>query len=202
MLLELTNMFMKALDLKTVVKSACLAVTSVMLFSTGAPAAELFVKNESRKRIYVAVLYYSQVGGGLNEVQKHRIDGWVAVEPGETTLVKGEYDHPRWDPKFEKVWLNIEYQGGVWNPSWRNSFVINAKKNNLSYKNSHYGGYHFVEIPDKSFGNSSRMGLTKFVIDSKYILKNLNQGRSIRFVEAYIKGDGQHLFTFRNYMLQ
>lgn len=189
---------MKALHQKTVVKSACLAVTSLMLFSTEAPAAELFVKNESRKRIYVAVLYYSQVGGGLNEVQKRRIDGWVAVEPGETTLVKGEYDHPRWDPKFIELWLNIAYQGGVWNPSWRNSFVINAKKNNLSYKNSHYGGWHFVEIPDKDFRRTRSRSSKEFIIDSKYILKNLNQGKSIRFVQTNIKGDGQQLFTWRN----
>ena len=197
MFLALTNMFIKALHQKTAVKPACLAVTSVMLFSAGAPAAELFVKNESRESIYVAVLYHSHAGGGVNQVQKHRIDGWVKVEPGETTLVKGEYDHPRWDPAFGEVWLNIEYQGGAWNPSRRNSFVINAKKHNLSYDNSHYGGFHFVEIPDKDFRRTGSSSM-RFVIDSKYILEDLNQGRSIRFVQTSIKGDGQRLFTWRN----
>ena len=161
-----------------------------MLFSTGAPAAKLFIKNESRNTIVVYYLYQSSVGGGLGE-EKNYVFGTDLVMAGRTGLSIDDYiPNPfGWPSRFGTVWLGIYEFGsrGWWNPSYRDSFVINSSNTSLIFR-PQIGEYQ-IKLPNKIVDKYFTTYDNYYTVYNKYLRQGFRKGKSFRFFKTDIYGE-------------
>lgn len=155
-------------------------------------AAEIVIRNEGAKPVYVAIAYSWHRGIDWNETGGSVVDGFWRLGAGEEFRPFSSIDP---ELVIEALWVNIRPAGGqqvyVGDPD---AFALKKGHMKTSSSNPSYIYVDTYAIQDKSPGVMKFrqvLGSQTVVIKSGAIVDELNSGKPIYFYDTHRKGSGK-----------